>query len=109
MKPKWADYSASKRRSSNRWASTDRGWFYGADGFTRGHYLDYGPEHYRSPHEYCRGRCDCRESQPGNVHAVRFARVDEHSTCGHESRYFPTVAEARAWIEAPTLAEAVAS
>lgn len=71
-----------------------------------GHYLDYGPDHYRIPHEYCHGACECRESQPGNVHTVRFRREPKPypEGCGRafdiQACYFPTVAEAKTWIDA---------
>lgn len=82
----WDDYSAKAKKRSDRWAATDRGWFYAGTGDSRitlGHYLDYGPNHYRSP--------ESREAQPGNVHAV---------SCTSGSHYFETVAQAKAWIEA---------
>lgn len=71
-----------------------------------GNYLDYGPDHYRSGHEYC-GRfnpgiqeaapdgCQCRQSQPGNIHCICYA--------SNRSRYVETVEQARAWIEAEAL------
>lgn len=96
----WDDYYAGMDRDSERWASSDRGWFFVRD-VCRGHYLDYGPSHYRSPHEYCApGACDCRLSQPGNVHAVRFRRDARNQPHAYQSRYFPTVAEAKVWIAA---------
>lgn len=97
----WRIYSAAAPRTSEDWSASDRGWFWETHGRLEredwtclGHYLDYGPEHYRSPHKYCRpGECRCRRSQPGNVHAV--------VTLGDRpARYFRTPKEAREWIEA---------
>lgn len=95
----WRVYRADVPRSSDEWSSTDRGWLFETHGSPDredwtclGHYLDYGRDHYRSPHEYCSpDGCTCRRSQPGNVHAV-VTRGDR------PARYFRTPAEARAWI-----------
>jgi len=99
MKPRigWEDYSAQASRRSNRWAASDRGWLFdGKRERSLGNYLDYGPDHYRSPHEYCRpNACTCRASQPGNVHAIVY-RGDQGATTCH---YFETVEQAKAWIE----------
>lgn len=72
-------------------ASSPRGWLH-KRGRERalGFYLDYGPEHYRSPHKYCRPDSLCPECQPGNVLACI---VDG------PSRYHVTVDEARAWVD----------
>jgi hypothetical protein len=56
-----------------------------------GFYLDYGPDHYRIPHEYCRDG-NCATCQPGNVLGVIVQGP-------REAMWFPTVAEARAWVE----------
>lgn len=89
-------------------AVTPRGWLFGGEleGTSLGFYLDYGSEHYRSPHEMTRegdGRvlvfCDpesdratrvCRQHQPGNILAV---------VVDGPSRYVETVEDARRWIE----------
>lgn len=104
----WDDYSAMAPYSSEHWASSDRGWLF-VEGFesSLGNYLDYGPDHYRSPHDYCQdGKCTCALSFPGSVHAVRYPKAKPgnewsfvHGPC--EARYFPTVEQAKAWIEEP--------
>jgi hypothetical protein len=76
-------------------AVSPRGWLM-QDGTCVGNYLDYGPDHYRSPHEYCRPDDLCRECQPGNVHAVRYPGGPGTD---HESRYFGTPEEARQFVE----------
>jgi hypothetical protein len=113
----WTDYRATAPEYSPGWAVSDRGWLWSdaaaaADAFTAclGHYLDYGPEHYRSGDtlptgdggEYawrpdgaacaCRRQWPCRRHQPGNVHAVSVV------TGAH--RYCETVQDARRWLEA---------
>lgn len=88
----WDCYTSNTARRNASWATSDRGWLF-ADGAesSLGNYLDYGPNHYRSGHEYCRdGKCQCRQSQPGNVHAISYA--------SRESRYFETVEQAKAWL-----------
>jgi len=52
---------------------------------TLGNYLDYGPEHFKS------------STTPGDgfIHAVCYASKTSH--------YFPTVAEAKSWIETEAL------
>lgn len=78
----------------------DRGWLFAPNteypGSSLGNYLDYGPNHYRSGHEYCglEGGCICRLRQPGNVHAIVYVGR------GAKSRYFETIGEAKTWIEA---------
>lgn len=63
---------------------SDRGWLFVKDEKTcRGHYLDYGADHYRSDYQ--------RAANPGNVHAVS-VRTSEY-------RYFETCADAKAWLE----------
>jgi hypothetical protein len=91
---KWDDHTPTARRSSARWAASARGWLFVGTGEGRralGNYLDYGPDHYRSPHEYCGEVCRCAVSQPGSVHAV--------SSVTSRSRYCETVEQAKAWIE----------
>ena len=83
----------------------DRGWLLPAGWTpgtsTLGNYLDYGPDHYRSGHEYCQpGICTCRLSQPGNVHAVFYAAALLHQQGPHPSRYCRTIFDAIMWIEA---------
>jgi len=76
--------------------ATPRGWLLNGP-YCVGNYLDYGPDHYRSPHEYCQPGRLCPDCQPGNVHAVRYP--DGPNGAPRASRYFETVAEARQWIE----------
>ncbi len=91
----------------NRWdepagAASPRGWLHRADGNTVGFYLDYGPDHYRSPHEYCQpetGRL-CRECQPGNVLAVWYPNGPGTEPRG--GTWTETVAQAREFVEAGT-------
>jgi hypothetical protein len=52
-------------------ATSPRGWLM-TGGTCAGFYLDYGPDHYRSPHDYCRPEQLCPQCQPGNVLAVRY-------------------------------------
>ena len=103
----WDDCSPDKR--ARHWAASIRGWLFALTpvhdwpnvkrdgiGWTEpsslGNYLDYGPDHYRSPHEYCHeNRCTCRLSQPGNIHCVVSGVNGGH--------YVETVADAKAWIE----------
>lgn len=59
-----------------------------------GWYLDYGADHYRSGHQYCRYG-NCAECEPGTVLASVYA--DDHPTL---TRWFATVEEAKAWVEA---------
>ena len=109
----WDDCSPARR--AHHWAASIRGWLFALTdkhewpnmqrdgiGWTEpsslGSYLDYGPDHYRSRHEYCTqpvGQCECRLSQPGNIHCVVYtegAGVRPH-------RYVDTVEQAHAWIE----------
>ena len=111
----WNDCTPSARHNAGAWAASDRGWLmavcdrktYGAvydeqakqwrEPSSLGSYLDYGPEHFRTSHEYCKpDDCHCRISQPGNIHCVVY-------TPGNGVRphcYVETVAQAHAWIEA---------
>lgn len=73
-------------------AHTPRGWLHRAETVI-GFYLDYGPDHYRSGHEYCQPNRKCPDCEPGSVLAVRYP--DEEKS----SHWFVTVAEARAWVE----------
>ena len=87
----WKCYEASQPQESEHWATSDRGWLFDTEGSPLGNYLDYGPDHYRSPHEYCHpGECKCWQSQPGNVHAIAHDRG---------SRYCKSVEHAKRWIE----------
>jgi hypothetical protein len=88
-------------------AASSRGWLF-RPGETRslGFYLDYGPNHYRSPHSitrpsdgkvltFCEPSSDratevCPSHQPGSVLAV---------VVDGPSRYVETVEDARRWIE----------
>lgn len=108
----WDDHTNKVKRHLANWAASDRGWLFANDcEHSLGNYLDYGPDHYRSGHEFCKGQCECRLSQPGNIHAVRYPLLAsylphreystslQHGPC--EYRYFETVEQAKAWIEAP--------
>ena len=83
-------------------ANTPRGWFM-VEGTARGFYLDYGSDHYRSPHcdprdtsrVWCSDRSPCRTCQPGNVLAVRYPAGPGTPTT---SRYCETISEARAYV-----------
>jgi hypothetical protein len=89
----WDAHTERTARRNKHWAVSDRGWlFVNGEETSVGHYLDYGPEHHRSSHEYCRTECTCELAQKGMVHAVRVAT--------RESRYFPTPQAAMEWIEA---------
>jgi hypothetical protein len=76
--------------------TTPRGWLLNG-AYCVGNYLDYGPDHYRSPHKYCQPDRLCPDCQPGNVHAVRYPGGPNDGP--RDSRYFVTVAEARTWVE----------
>ena len=101
----WDEYTDKVRRSSTRWAVSDRGWLFAADrsNGSLGFYLDYGPDHYRSPHAYCRDTQKCPTCEPGSVLAVACAS----DTWQHH--WFPTIAEARAWLERSAVQGAVAA
>ena len=93
-------------------ASSPRGWLL-RDATCVGFYLDYGPDHYRSPHAgppqwnpyhgrdfrpvYCRPNDPCRECQPGNVLAVRYPGGPDSEL--RESRYVETIEQARTFVE----------
>jgi hypothetical protein len=62
-----------------------------------GFYLDYGPDHYRSPHTFCQPRDLCRDCQPGNILAVRYP--DGPGTKSKGSRYVETIKQARRYVE----------
>ena len=101
----WDAYRASEPFSSDRWASSDRGWLMRRGRLegepTLGHYLHYGKDHHRSGHEYCRGECVCPLSQPGTVHA--------HSVVTLRNHYFETVEDAQKWLESEAIGCSVAS
>lgn len=84
-------------------AASPRGWLHRADGNVIGFYLDYGPDHYRSPHEYCQPGRPCPDCQPGNVLAVRYPRGPGTSPRG--SRYVETIEQARGYVETGDAAE----
>jgi hypothetical protein len=88
---------AGRRWDEPAGAVSPRGWLHENETVT-GFYLDYGPEHYRSPHEYCQPGRLCRECQPGNVLAVRYPG-GPGSGGPRDSRFCETVAEARGWVE----------
>lgn len=75
-------------------ASSPRGWYW-PKGTTRhgetscaGHYLDYGPDHYRH---------DANEAaEPGHIHCVV---VEKETGRAYAARYVETPAAARQWIE----------
>lgn len=75
-------------------ASSPRGWYW-PKGSTKqgetlcaGHYLDYGPDHYRFD--------ELQEVEPGNIHCVVIAKSTGRA---YASRYVDSVEAARAWIE----------
>lgn len=81
----------------------DRGWLfapgteYGQNAL--GYYLDYGPDHYRTPHEYCGDyECTCSLAQPGHVLAVACHSTDH----GPAYRYFESTEQAKRWIAEST-------
>ena len=84
-------------------AVTPRGWLHRADGVTVGFYLDYGPDHYRSPHEYCQPDHPCRDCQPGDVLAVRY--LNGPGTEPRASAWAETIAQAREFVAAPAAAD----
>ena len=79
-------------------AASARGWLM-RDGVCVGFYLDYGPEHYRSPHGYDRSAQGhlCRDCQPGSILACRYPNGPGEEP--RESRYVETVGEARGYVE----------
>ena len=91
----WQDLRADANRRSQMWASSDRGWLWdGSSEISRGYYLDYGPECYRSNHGFCGRECTCALTQPG-----RILCVVPVSALRRHSRYVETIEEARQWIE----------
>jgi hypothetical protein len=84
------------------WTPRRENWLFDGGEVSAGFYPDYGLDHYRSPHQrtyadgrtdvYCSDQRPCCDCQPGNVLAV--------VTQPGASRYFETVEQARAWIEA---------
>ena len=92
----WHDYAPNVPSSSDAWASTARGWLWNHSESSVGNYCDYGVDHYRSGHEYCKpGKCDCRQSNPGNIHCIVYRGTDGMQ----HSRYVETVEQAHEWIE----------
>lgn len=94
-------------------AHTARGWLHTREHCV-GFYLDYGPEHYRTPHAselntingplmrvWCRPGDLCRTCQPGNILACRYPSGPGEEP--RESRYVVTVAEARRYVETGTV------
>ena len=106
----WEDFSDKAAHKDDawvypeddKWAATSRGWLkeISPDGCqeTLGTYVDYGPKHYRSPHEYCRRGKLCRECEPGNVYAVA-SRKNGGSYVTIKAHYFVTIGEARCWLD----------
>ena len=79
-------------------ATTPRGWLFSNKlNSCVANYLDYGSDHYRSPHEYCQPNRPCKDCQPGNIHVTVY-RLGAHVT-SFGSRYCETISEARAWAE----------
>lgn len=85
-------------------AASPRGWL-SIDGICVGFYLDYGTDHYRSPHSgeysgrkvvWCSEARPCREHQPGNILACRYPNGPGTHV---ESRYVETVKQAREFVE----------
>jgi hypothetical protein len=76
-------------------ASTARGWLKSEQGICVGFYLDYGPDHYRSGHEYCSESRPCPECQPGTVLACSYPGGPGSKTV---SAYCETVADARRFV-----------
>ena len=87
-------------------ASSPRGWLR-TDGTCVGFYLDYGPDHYRSPHSstmygerevvWCKPDRLCPTCQPGNILAVRYPngpRTEPQTSC-----YVETIEQARLFVE----------
>src|SRR5690349_10312346 len=95
---RWDDKREAAPRDSGQWACSDRGWLF-ADGekLCLGFYLDYGPDHYRSPHRFCRGACECELSEPGHVLAVA---VITDPYMENRSRWCETIEQAKVWIDA---------
>ena len=81
-------------------ANTPRGWLkrkVSGGTIYLGFYLDYGPDHYRSPHKYwCTERQPCSECQPGTILASRYWPGEAEA-----SRYVTTIEAARAFVETP--------
>lgn len=76
--------------------ASDRAWLRDDLGTVVGFFLDYGPDHYRSPHDYCTADRPCRDCQPGNVLVCAYPAGPSTPTA---SRYVVTRADAVAWIE----------
>ena len=98
-------------------ASSPRGWLH-SGALVVGFYLDYGPDHYRSPHSstervmnqprvvtWCKPDRLCPTCQPGNILAVRYPAGPRTE---QRSRYVETVEQAREWVESGELAQAAA-
>ncbi len=104
---RWDHHTCRAPFESPEWATTDRGWAVptGQESSV-GNYLDYGPNHYRSGHEFCRpDDCRCPRREPGTVHAVYDGIAGARLGPCQASHYFETVHEAVMWIELNWLAE----
>ena len=89
------DQMTGQRWDEPAGAASPRGWLHRA-GTCVGFYLDYGPDHYRSPHEYCQPGRECRDCQPGNVLAVRYPNGPGAEP--RTSAWVETVAQAREFV-----------
>lgn len=79
-------YRKNARRSSNNWATSDRGWMH-VNEICYGHYLDYG---------------GLQGYPPVYVHAVMFDRLYHSyyaSSVHHRVQVFQSVKEAQAWMK----------
>jgi hypothetical protein len=98
--------------------TSPRGWLQ-RDGMPIAFYLDYGPDHYRSPHsstvgtmygrrevQWCQPGRECPSCQPGNILCVRYPAGPRDSNTGRASRYVETIAQARTYCETGTLTPA---
>lgn len=97
----WDDYTSKAAHSSDRWATSDRGWLYAPElKGTVANYLDYGPDHYRSPHQDGE-REPCRACEAGNVHVCVYRCPQDFRDYGQNFgwRWCETVAQAKAWAE----------
>ena len=97
----WDEYTDKVPHESDRWATSDRGWLLvpGLKG-TVANYLDYGPDHYRSPHRDGE-RKPCLTCQPGNVHVCVYRCGQDYREYSQNFgfRYCETVADAKTWAE----------
>lgn len=97
----WDEYTSKAPHNADGWAITDRGWLSTPElKGTIANYLDYGPKHYRSPHQEGE-RAPCRDCQPGNVHVCVYRCSQDYRDYGQSFgwRYYETVAQAKTWAE----------